>query len=206
MDSLVSKALIMIVGPTAVGKSALMNEACKLDPTFRRVKSFTTRQPRSNDEYNQYFYITKEQLEAHLEAGEVLTDAVYPTTGNHYGTVVQSYDGEYNLLDTMSASVETYRMLPFHSTMTISLTTDADAWTDWLESRYPTPSEERAKRLQEAKQSVTWSLEQTENHVWLTNQPDALTETAQTLIDIATGKTKPTTEAPPICQRYAFGD
>lgn len=196
MDSLVSKALIMIVGPTAVGKSALMNEACTLDTTFKRVKSFTTRRPRSNDEYNQYFYITQEQLDAHLEAGEVLTDVVYPTTGNHYGTVVQSYDGEYNLLDTLAGSVETYRMLPFHDTVTISLTTDAEAWTKWFESRYPEPSDERTKRLEEAKLSVTWSLDQTEDHFWLTNRPDSLTATAQELIDIATGRTKASSEAP----------
>jgi len=196
MDSLVSKALIMIVGPTAVGKSALMNEVCKLDPAFKRVKSFTTRQPRSNDEYNQYFYITEEQLNAHLEAGEVLTDVVYPTTGNHYGTVVQSYDGEYNLLDTLAGSVETYRLLPFHGTMTFSLTVDAQAWTEWFKSRYPEPSEERTKRLQEAKLSVDWSLKQTDDHYWLTNQPDNLIMTAQKLIDLATGKAKPTSEAP----------
>mgnify|MGYP000856750664 CR=1 FL=1 len=196
MDSLVSKALIMIVGPTAVGKSALMNEACKLDPAFKRVKSFTTRQPRSNDEYNQYFYITNEQLENHLEAGEVLTDVVYPTTGNHYGTVVQSYDGDYNLLDTMAGSVETYRLLPFHETMTISLTTDATAWEKWFKSRYPEPSDERTKRLEEAKLSVTWSLEQTDNHFWLTNQADALVATAQQLIDIATKKTRASSETP----------
>ncbi len=196
MDSLASKKLIMIVGPTAVGKSSLMNKVLELDPQFKRVKSFTTRLPRSNDELHQYFYITQEQLEAHLEAGEVLTDVIYPNTGNHYGTVPQSYQGDYNLLDTLSSSVESYRELPFHDTMTFSLTTDADAWTAWLESRYPTPSEERTKRLQEARMSVSWSLEQTSNHYWLVNTPDDIAASAAQLIDIATGKSKPVAEPP----------
>jgi guanylate kinase len=200
MDSLVSKTLVMIVAPTAVGKSSLMNQAAKLSPDFRRVKSFTTRLPRSNDEYNQYFYITQEQLDAHLEAGEVLTDVISPTTNVHYGTVVQSYDGDYNLLDTLASSVDIYRALPFHKTITMSLTTDIQTWEKWLAARYPEPSEERTKRLEEARMSVSWSLEQTEDHCWLVNEPDNLAYSAQQLIDIATGKKKPISEPPESAQ------
>ncbi len=186
----------MIVGPTAVGKTSLMKHAAKLDKNFRRVKSFTTRQPRGSDEYNQYFYITQDQLDAHLEAGEVLTDVISPTTDVHYGTVVQSYDGDYNLLDTLATSVDIYRALPFHNTTTFSVTTDPKEWTKWLNARYPDESEERTKRLLEARMSVTWSLEQTENNYWLTNLPGQQAATAQQLIDTVLGKRDPVTEAP----------
>ena len=196
MDSLASKTLVMIVGPTAIGKSSFMNKVLELDPQFKRVKSFTTRLPRGNDELNQYFYITQEQLDAHLEAGEVLTDAIFPTTGIHYGTVPQSYQGDYNLLDTLASSVQDYRALPFHTNMTVSLTTDPDAWASWLQSRYPQPSEERTKRLQEARLSVTWSLEQTTDHCWIKNEPNDMATSATQLIDLVFGKGKPVTEPP----------
>lgn len=196
MDSLASKTLVMIVGPTAIGKSTLMNQVVQLDSRFKRVKSFTTRRPRSNDENNQYFYITESELDAHLEAGEVLTDVIYPTTGDHYGTVVQSYNGKYNLLDTLANTVETYRELPFHDTMTFSLTADATDWITWLKLRYPEASDERNKRLEEARLSISWSLEQTSDHYWITNQTDNLTATAQQLIDAVTGTALPSTEPP----------
>lgn len=188
MDSLASKTLIMIVGPTGIGKSTLMNQLCALDPSFRRVRSFTTRQPRENDEENQYIYLTSEQLDNHLGTGDVITDVTFPGTDIHYGTLTESYPSDFNLLDTLASSVSTYRSLPFYQTITVSLTTDPAAWASWLSTRLPEHDENRTKRLEEARQSVNWSLTQTDNHYWLTNTPGDIATPVQQLLQIVKGQ------------------
>lgn len=193
MLSLADKTLVMVVGPSSVGKSTLMNEVVRLDPTFGRVKSFTTRPPRTNDEAGQYFYLTPDELN---ERSDVITDVVYPTTGFHYGTIPESYASSYNLLDTLAHSIKDYRALPFARTVTISLTTEPEAWSAWLKQRFPTGGDDMQKRLQEAIQSISWSLSQTHDHHWLVNRPDELAATAQYLIGLAKNPQKITATPP----------
>jgi guanylate kinase len=183
---LASKTLIMLVGPTAIGKSTLMNEAVRQDARFSRVKSFTTRPKRSNDEENQYFYFSDTELHEQTEGGSIVTDVIFPTTGYHYGTTIHSYGTEFNLLDTLSHSVESYRQLPFKTTVTVSLTASSDDWRRWLEQRYPVTSQDRMKRIEEAVMSIEWSLHQTSGHRWLVNNPHDLTNTVNQLLAVAT--------------------
>jgi guanylate kinase len=195
MASLNDKTLIMVVGPSSVGKSTLMNEVVRLDPSFGRVRSFTTRPARTNDEPGQYLYLTDEELTQRSDSGELITDVVYPTTGFHYGTVAESFANTYNLLDTLANSVEEYRALPFARTVTISLTAEPEAWSAWLKQRFPDGGDDMRRRLEEAVLSITWSLEQSDDHYWLVNRPGALTDTAHDLIRLA--KAGPSSTNPP---------
>lgn len=188
MEELRDKSLVMIVGPTAVGKSTLMNEVVRLDTEFKRVKSFTTRPPRDNDEPDQYFYVSKEEFNQLKTDGKTVTDTIFPTTGQVYGTLAESYWARYNLLDTLANSVDLYRHLPFERTVTISLVASPHQWRDWLLERYPEPSPERTKRLEQARQSLDWSLAQTEDHYWILNERDEQTATAKQIVAIARGE------------------
>ena len=200
MESLHDKTLVMIIGPTAVGKSSLMNEVVSIDAEFSRVSGFTTREPRANDEPGLYRYLTNAAARHVIEQGEVVQFAIHPTTGDMYGTQLKDYPKRFNLLDTLSTVVEGLQSLPFKSTITISLTTDPRAWQTWLLNRYPeADDEQRIKRLEEARQSIEWSMAQTTDHFWLVNQPNNLRATAEQLIAIVRGETSPTTmpdEAP----------
>ena len=178
----------MVVGPAAIGKSTLMNEVVAHDPRFKRVRSFTTRPPRSNDEPGHYFYFTEAERAERSRKGECITDVIYPTTGYHYGTVAESFESEFNLLDTLSGSVETYRNLPFKHTVVVSMCAAPDDWEAWLDLRYPTPGEERTKRLQEALLSTEWSLAQTSDHAWIINSPTRVAATATTLVRLASSR------------------
>lgn len=200
MPSLADKTLVMVVGPSSVGKSTLMNEVVRLDSTFGRVKSFTTRPPRSNDEAGQYFYLTPDELAGR---SDVITDVVYPTTGFHYGTIPESYAHSHNLLDTLAHSVKDYRALPFARTVTISLTTEPEAWKGWLIQRFPNGGNDMCKRLEEAVQSISWSLSQTHDHYWLVNRPDDLALTAHKLIALAKGEEETTVTPPEASQLLA---
>lgn len=163
-----TRTLIMLVAPTAMGKSTIMNIAVEFDSHFTRVRSFTTRPHRTNDEMGQYIYLTDAELVRERSNGTVVTETTFPTTGYTYGTLYSSYLGEFCLLDTLANSVAEYRALPFRRTLTVSLTAAPEDWRAWFISRYPERSDMAVKRLEEAKLSIAWSLEDPET-TWLVN-------------------------------------
>jgi guanylate kinase len=187
MDGLSTKVLVMVVGPTAIGKSTLMHAATQLDDRFSYCRTFTTR-PKRDGEIETYRHITPEMAETIRSSGNAITYFEHPTTGVIYGTDILSYPNDFNLLDTLSGTVDTYRSLPFKRTATISLTTDPANWETWLNERFPEPSEERSKRLREALASIEWSLSQRTDHHWIVNVPGQSGQSAQTLISIALGR------------------
>ncbi len=177
----------MLVAPSAMGKSTIMNEVVRMDSRFSRVRSFTTRPPRDNDEPGHYIYLTVEELTAHRTAGDVVTEVTFPTTGQTYGTLTSSFTGEYCLLDTLANSVDEYRALPFKQTMTIGVTAPLDQWRKYFLARYPSESPEALKRLEEAKLSIRWSLADPETK-WLVNDNTPAIAAAR-LIDLTTSNT-----------------
>ena len=172
----------MLVGPSCIGKSTIMNEVVRLDERFSRVRSFTTRSPRTNDEPGHYFYLTADELEVKQANGEVISSVMFPTSGQTYGTLTSSYTSEYCLLDTLANSVEVYRNLPFANTIAVSVTTSAELWQKRFTGRYPKPSDEATKRLEEARLSINWSLNDTKT-LWLVNR-DSPKESATNLLQI----------------------
>jgi len=189
------KTLVMVVGPAAVGKSALMHAVCDIDERFAYVRSFTTR-PDRGDGKSTYRHVSEAEAATIKQTGRTVTFLRHPTTGHAYGTTIESFSGDYNLLDTLSSSVDAYRNLPFRRTITISLTTEPDAWQAWLLERYPHASEERTKRLKEAIESIEWSLRQTDDNRWLVNTPGDLQETATRLIKLVMNDRTPTATIP----------
>lgn len=78
--------LIIIAGPSGVGKSTVRNEVMKeknLNLAFS--VSFTTRKPRPNEEHGRdYFFVTKEEFLKAIKKGEFIEHAEF--VGNLYGT------------------------------------------------------------------------------------------------------------------------
>ena len=186
MEELSHKTLVMIVGPSAIGKSTLMNEIVRQNPvTYGYVKSFTTRARRPGETAH-YDFISKDDALSLDRAGKTVTYFEHPTTHDLYGTTAASYVAPYNLLDTLSGSVKGYRNLPFVETRTISLTAPAEQWKQWFLARYPEPSDEATKRLAEAKQSITWSLQDPETR-WLIND-DTIENVAARFTDIISNR------------------
>lgn len=183
-SSLRDKALVMIVGPSAIGKSTLMEEVIRLNPDFAYVRSFTTRQKRVNEQ-SHYSFIDRDTARELRRSGQAITYFEHPTTHDIYGTTAESYPGKYNLLDTLSGSVQGYRSLPFARTVTVAVTAPASDWRDWLLSRYPEPSSEAKKRLKEASISINWALKDSETH-WIINREGAKTNSAKEIITIST--------------------
>jgi guanylate kinase len=185
MIELGDKTLVMLVSPSAMGKSTIVHQMLARDTRFRRVRGFTTRSARPNDEPRQFFYFTPDEVAAKRDAGEVITEVTFPGSQRTYGTIAESFSGDYCVLETLANSVEQYRSTGFGRTVTISLTTHAASWRARFLERYPKPTETALQRVDEARLSIQWSLSQTTGHAWLINDssPESV---ARRLIDIVT--------------------
>ncbi len=79
--------LIVLTGPSGVGKGTLLKALLAKHPEFYLSVSATTRSPRAGevDGVHYYFY-TREQFVAKIQAGELLEWAEF--AGNYYGTPI----------------------------------------------------------------------------------------------------------------------
>jgi len=77
--------LLVLSGPSGVGKGTLCNLLRKLSPELVYSVSATTRKPREGEiDGVNYFFKSHEEFRAMIEAGELLEWAEY--VGNYYGT------------------------------------------------------------------------------------------------------------------------
>lgn len=77
--------LIVLSGPSGVGKSTVIAELLRARPDIYFSVSFTTRAPRSGETDGvNYNFVSREEFERMIQAGELLEYAEY--VGNYYGT------------------------------------------------------------------------------------------------------------------------
>lgn len=88
--------LIVISGPSGVGKSTIVKEVMKHHPKLRFSVSATTREMRPGEvDGVSYYFVSREQFMAMIEANELLEHAEY--VGNCYGTPAKPIDEALNL-------------------------------------------------------------------------------------------------------------
>ncbi|MEN9216069.1 MAG: guanylate kinase [Gloeomargarita sp. HHBFW_bins_162] len=77
--------LIVLTGPSGVGKGTLLKHLCQRHPELQVSVSLTTRAPRPGEIPGQsYIFVSREAFQAAIQAGELLEWAEY--AGNYYGT------------------------------------------------------------------------------------------------------------------------
>ncbi|HEX8066249.1 MAG TPA: guanylate kinase [Thermoleophilaceae bacterium] len=83
---LTASRVLVVTGPSGVGKGTLIEALRRRHPELRLAVSATTRQPRSGERPGrEYHFLTPEEFDRRLEAGEFLEHATY--AGNRYGTL-----------------------------------------------------------------------------------------------------------------------
>ena len=98
-----SGKLIVITGPSGVGKGTLVKLMRQRHPQLQVSTSATTRQPRWGEQHGvDYFFLSKEDFETAIHNQELLEWAEY--AGNYYGTpkagvIEQIQAGNYILLE-----------------------------------------------------------------------------------------------------------
>lgn len=81
------KQVVVIAGPAGSGKDSVINGVIARCPNTVRMVTATTREPRPGEENGvNYHFLTKEQFEAEMAAGNILEHYVRPETGHMYGT------------------------------------------------------------------------------------------------------------------------
>lgn len=77
--------IIIISGPSGVGKGTILKEVMRRVPSLRFSVSATTRQMRPGEvDGVNYYFVDKPRFETMIEKGELLEHAFY--AGNYYGT------------------------------------------------------------------------------------------------------------------------
>jgi guanylate kinase len=85
--------LIVISGPSGVGKDTLIKNLLEHDRNLRYSVSCTTRSPRPNEvDGVDYSFVTREQFQQLIDQGAFLEHATY--NGNLYGTVTERVERE----------------------------------------------------------------------------------------------------------------
>ena len=80
--------LLVVSGSSGVGKSTVIAQVLAQRPQVYFSVSFTTRQPREGEVHGvNYYFVTREDFEAHIQRGEFLEYAEY--VGNYYGTSME---------------------------------------------------------------------------------------------------------------------
>ncbi len=189
------KILVMMVGPSAIGKTTLMDHAVAARPDVAYVSGFTTRAKRPHDRDGLYQYLTSHQeigsVLADISAGRVVQYMLHPVNDTIYGSIVGDFPKKYNLHDSLSGSVESMRKLPFEKTLTVSVTAEPEVWKRHFLRLNPEPSSDSRARLVEARQSIEWSLAQDDRTTWLINIEHEETAVTNQLIDLVTQETIP---------------
>jgi guanylate kinase len=83
--------LIVISGPSGVGKDTLIQRLRELDPRLQYSISYTTRRPRQGEADGvNYFFVNRQRFEELVAQGFFLEHATY--NGNYYGTPAEAVE------------------------------------------------------------------------------------------------------------------
>ena len=79
--------MIVVAGPSGAGKGTLIKELLRRVPELEHTVSATTRERRPGEEDGrEYWFMTPEQFEGHVERGDFLEHVTY-VSGKRYGTL-----------------------------------------------------------------------------------------------------------------------
>lgn len=185
------RILIMLVGPTAIGKTTIARQAKCLDEQFSFVKTITTRASRGPEDEDQFSCIERSDtnlssLLNDIEQKRVVNYAIHPATSELYVTYPNGYSTTFCMLPVMASGIRQFEQLPFERIEVVGVIAEPMAWREWLNDRSESSSsDELMKRLHEAEQSLLWLINNGQNIKWLINSPGSSEAVARAMIDIA---------------------
>jgi guanylate kinase len=154
----VGAKVFVITGPSGVGKGTLIAKLLAAVPELVLSVSATTREPRPGEvEGRDYYFLSPEEFQRRVEAGEFLEHATY--SGNRYGTLRSEVDrrlaggrsvvleievqGARQIRDSVPEAVQVFIAPP-----------DLEALRERLAARATDSSEQIEARLRTAKREL----------------------------------------------------
>jgi guanylate kinase len=112
--------LIVLTGPSGVGKGTLLKALLKQHPELHFSVSATTRQPRPGEIDGQhYYFVSRDKFEQMVAAGELLEWAEY--AGNYYGTPRAAVERQIQLGQSVILEIEVVGARKIHQTFPSAL-------------------------------------------------------------------------------------
>ena len=155
--------LIVIAGPSGVGKGTLVAMLLSRHSQLKLSISATTRQPRPGEvEGVNYFFLNKKDFETAIAGGELLEWAEY--AGNYYGTpkakVVEEIErGNYIILEIELAGARAIADIFPNARRIFILPPSIEKLEQRIRNRGTNSEESIANRLEIAKQEIAASEE-----------------------------------------------
>ena len=155
--------LIVITGPSGVGKGTLVNSLMQAHPQLKLSISATTRPPRAGEADGvNYFFLSKKDFETAILNGELLEWAEY--AGNYYGTpkaqvLEQIEAGNYIILEIELAGARSVASIFPQARRIFILPPSIDELAERIKNRGTNSAESIARRLEIAKQEIAASNE-----------------------------------------------
>jgi guanylate kinase len=169
LDQIGSLDLLMIIGATGVGKTSIIK---RLGIPF--VPTDTTRpiRPEEIDGSDYFFRTNYEQVLSEIKSRQFVQVAVGPT-GDFYGTRAVVYPKVGLAVYAIVADVVPYfRTLGFNDTISAFVT--PPTFLEWMDrmDKHNVESDQLSKRLQEAKRSFNFALNDKDCHFILNDELD----------------------------------
>lgn len=150
--------LAAVVGPTAAGKTVLIREAVRRDPSLHLVLNNTSRAPRPDEQDGvDYRFETRARMEERMARHEFVQ--VAPNLfGDIYATAAEDYPtGGVCLMPVLADAMPTFRALPFKTVRCIFvLPPDWETWQTRIKE-HQFNADKLMQRLNEAKRSLRYA-------------------------------------------------
>lgn len=178
--------VLATAGPSASGKTTVMKKLVELSGEVGFVLDETSREPRHNETDGvDFLFRTKRAIMNDLEQGLLVQVAVGPN-GDLYCTRLESYPEGIGLLPLVPAAVKLFRKLPIKEFKAAFIVPSSfEKWQYWLSIQAQSSDWDEAKKLQrleEAKKSYEFALDDGQIYFVLNDDPDRATQRLMQII------------------------
>ncbi len=160
LDRLKQVSFVAVVGPTAAGKTTLIREAIKREPSLHLLLNNTSRAPRPDEQEGiDYRFETRAAMEERIARGEYAQ--VAPSVfGDLYATAAEDYslDG-VSVMPVLAKAIPVFRQLPFKSFGLVYVV--PPSWEAWQQRivQHSFTADKLATRMAEARQSLQFAVD-----------------------------------------------